>query len=155
MATLISRIFDQVAAIQKPPPLRQLRPDLQSARRDTRLIALVTMRKLIDSFGLRNSYFATAEPLTVDPDSTCRWQATIIIGEFIETQPDRVWQVARSLGNSRKADIRMAASTVLLEHLLEYHPTQMCALSKRSSLSVTSDSPTQLVIAGISVTDGA
>jgi len=63
--------------------------------------------------GVRDSYFALATPLTVDPDSTCRWQATIIVGEFIEKEPDRVWQVARQLGKSSKADIRMASSTVL------------------------------------------
>jgi hypothetical protein len=77
---------------------------------------------------LRHGYFALVKPLTIDPDSTCRWQATSIIGEFIETDPERVWQVARELGKSPKADIRMASSTVLLEHLLEHHSDRMTRL---------------------------
>jgi hypothetical protein len=48
-----------------------------------------------------------------------------VIGEFIETRADQVWAVARELAKSPVTDIRVAASTVLLEHLLEYHPTVM------------------------------
>ena len=48
-----------------------------------------------------------------------------MIGGFIETDPDRVWPIARALAKSANADIRMASSTVLLEHLLEYHPATM------------------------------
>lgn len=65
------------------------------------------------------------QPLTVDTDAKCRWQATIIIGEFIEDDPERVWRVARQLAMSTKSDVRAAAATVLLEHLLQYHPKKM------------------------------
>jgi len=93
--------------------------------RDMRLRALARIRKQIKTTGLRDRCFELAQRLTIDPDSTCRWQATIIIGEFIETDPDRVWQVARQLGTSAKSDIRMASATVLLEHLLQYHTARM------------------------------
>ena len=108
--------------------MQELKQELRSSIRDKRLLALVRIRQQIERSGLRTSYFSLAEPLTLDPDSTCRWQATIVIGEFIETQPDKVWRVARELGQSPKPDIRVAASTVLLEHLLQYYPARMGAL---------------------------
>jgi hypothetical protein len=126
MSSILSRAYATVARDTRPATLEQLRRDSRSRVRDKRVAAMVRIRKEIDFRGLRNSCFAIAEPLTIDADSTCRWQATIVIGEFIETQPDRVWRVARALGESRKADIRMASTTVLLEHLLEFHPSRMC-----------------------------
>jgi hypothetical protein len=48
-----------------------------------------------------------------------------VIGEFIEANPDQVWPIARDLAMSANADIRMASTKVLLEHLLEYHPARM------------------------------
>jgi len=68
---------------------------------------------------------ALAAALVEDSHSVCRWQACIIVGEFIDTAPERVWQIARRLGSSRNADIRIAATTVLLEHLLQCQPRQM------------------------------
>lgn len=50
-----------------------------------------------------------------------RWQAIIRVGEFIETQPEAVWQFARRWGKHAQADLRAAVSTCLLEHLLEHH----------------------------------
>ena len=58
-------------------------------------------------------------------DSHCRWQATIVVGQFIQTKPNLVWPVAFELAKSPNPDIRMASSTVLLEHLLQYHPETM------------------------------
>ena len=50
-----------------------------------------------------------------------RWQAIIRVGEFIETQPEPVWQFAHRWGRHAQADLRMAVATCLLEHLLEHH----------------------------------
>jgi len=131
MASLISRAFESAAADPRVRTIRDLRSELQGAVRDRRLLALVRVRQQIERNGLRNGYFSLVEPLTFDPDSNCRWQATLVIGEFIETQPDKVWKVARELGRSAKADIRMAAATVLLEHLLEHYPSRMGSLFEK------------------------
>ena len=135
MASLINRVSAVVAADPRRRTIQDLREELHSPIRDMRLRALVRIRKEIERSGLRNSYFNLAEPLTLDPDSNCRWQATIVIGEFIETQPDRVWRVARALGQSAKADVRVASSTVLLEHLLQHYPTRMASLFERELMS--------------------
>ena len=74
---------------------------------------------------MKEGYFGLARQLVCDSDSTCRWQATIVIGEFIPTHRDQVWAVALELAKSRVADVRMASSTLLLEHLLEHHPRTM------------------------------
>lgn len=50
-----------------------------------------------------------------------RWQAIIRVGEFIETQPEKVWQFAHRWGKHAQADVRMAVATCLVEHLLEHH----------------------------------
>jgi hypothetical protein len=50
-----------------------------------------------------------------------RWQSIIAVGEYIETNPHEVWQFILKWGKYPDSDIRMAVSTCLLEHLLEYH----------------------------------
>src|SRR6185436_20659369 len=53
----------------------------------------------------------------IDP----RWQAIIAVSEFIEAEPEAVWSFARKWGAHPDNDLRMAISTCVLEHLLEYH----------------------------------
>ena len=60
---------------------------------------------------------AAAREGQIDP----RWQAIIRVGEFIETQPEPVWQFAHRWGRHAQRDLRMAVATCLLEHLLEHH----------------------------------
>ncbi len=50
-----------------------------------------------------------------------RWQAIIRVGEFIETQPEAVWQFTHRWGKHAQRDLRSAVATCLLEHLLEHH----------------------------------
>ena len=50
-----------------------------------------------------------------------RWQAVIAVAEFIEIEPKVVWSFAKRWGCSSDADLRMAISTCVLEHLLEHH----------------------------------
>lgn len=50
-----------------------------------------------------------------------RWQAIIRVGEFIESNPDEVWEFALKWSKHPQADLRAAVSTCLLEHLLEHH----------------------------------
>jgi hypothetical protein len=53
----------------------------------------------------------------IDP----RWQAIIAVSEFIEAEPELVWSFGRKWGAHPDDDLRMAISTCVLEHLLEFH----------------------------------
>ena len=59
----------------------------------------------------------TAPQGELDP----RWQAIIAVSEFTATHPEQVWLFARKWGAFPDADLRMAISTCVLEHLLEHH----------------------------------
>lgn len=74
--------------------------------------------------GLRRTYFDLARSLIDDCHNTCRWQAMIVIGEYIETDPARVWPIVEHYGQSDDEDMRAAVATVLLEHALGYHRRQ-------------------------------
>ena len=122
---LLVRMFRRAEADKRAPTVDALRRQLRSADRDTRLLALVRMRHQIARGRLRKAFREMAAGLVEDRNTFCRWQATIIVGEFIHSSPQRVWAVARRLAYSPNADIRMAATTVLLEHLLEYQSQLM------------------------------
>lgn len=64
-----------------------------------------------------------------------RWQAIIRVGEFIETQPEAVWEFAHRWGKHAQADLRMAVATCLLEHLLEYHFDLLFPRTRRAALA--------------------
>jgi hypothetical protein len=50
-----------------------------------------------------------------------RWQAIIAVGEYVESEPEAVWQFARRWGGHPQEDLRDAIATCLVEHLLEHH----------------------------------
>jgi hypothetical protein len=50
-----------------------------------------------------------------------RWQAIIAVGDFAETDPEPVWLFGERWGVNPDEDLRMAITTCILEHLLEYH----------------------------------
>lgn len=54
-------------------------------------------------------------------EENTRWQAVIKVGEYVETNPEEVWQFVRKWGPHAQADLRMAIACCLLEHLLEHH----------------------------------
>ena len=101
--------------------VQSLRQMCLSDDSDTRILGLVLMRLQIDSAELLTDYFDIARQLIEDQNNTCRWQSIIVIGEFIESDPDSVWEVASYYGASDDEDMRDAVATVLLEHLLEYY----------------------------------
>jgi hypothetical protein len=103
---------------------------LRSRSADVRLYALFKIREQLNT-RLRKGYFALARRSIVDPDNDCRWQALIVVGEFVESNPTRVWRVVMQYGVSKVADIRTAVATVLLEHLLEHHFTQIFPRARR------------------------
>jgi hypothetical protein len=63
-----------------------------------------------------------------------RWQAIIRVGQFVETQPEAVWQFARRWGTHAQRDLRSAVATCLLEHLLEHHFELVFQRVRRASL---------------------
>ena len=125
MGTILDRALEAIHADPWHRSLPALRAELNSRNRDRRVTALMRIRYQIEARGLRRGYFELASRHVEEQDSGCRWQATTVIGEFIESSPDLVWPIARELAMSPNADIRMASTTVLLEHLLEYHPSKM------------------------------
>jgi len=125
MATILERALQRLNVDPRPYTLSALRAELNSRIRDRRVTALMRIRRQIEMKGLRQSYFDLVRGHIQERDSTCRWQATIVIGEFIEKDPEQVWPIALELAKSANPDIRMASTRVLLEHLLEYHPRTM------------------------------
>jgi hypothetical protein len=78
-------------------------------------------------------------PGTPAPEGTRdrRWQAIIRVGEFVETQPEPVWQFTHRWGKHAQADLRMAVATCLLEHLLEYHFESLFPRVRRAAIEST------------------
>ncbi|MHC4218037.1 MAG: hypothetical protein ACYSU7_06220 [Planctomycetota bacterium] len=62
-------------------------------------------------------------PGTPAPDDAMdpRWQAIIEVGEYIESEPEKVLQFVLRWGGHAQDDLRMAIATCLLEHLLGCH----------------------------------
>jgi hypothetical protein len=50
-----------------------------------------------------------------------RWQAIIKVGEYIEAEPELVWEFICRWGGHPQEDLRDAIATCLLEHLLAWH----------------------------------
>jgi hypothetical protein len=86
-----------------------------------RLQGLRLMRQRIEAGVLSRPFFSLARSLINDSNNDCRWQAIIVVGEFIEENPEGVWEVICEYGVFDDEDMRTAVATVLLEHLLEYH----------------------------------
>lgn len=104
---------------------------------DTRLLAVLVMRNQIYLRRPLPGYLDLAELTIPDADNTCRWQAMIVVGEYIKSQPERVWRIVEEYGAHRSADMRAAVATVLLEHLIDVNPSRYRpraeALAARSS----------------------
>lgn len=119
-AQRVRRMFDRVKQTSNPiRSIAELSLLSRSRSADRRLEALVRMRHQIETGGRRPGYLAAARRLVTDGDNDCRWQALIVVGEFIDVDPVAVWQVVRRHGGSPDDDMRMGVATVLLEHLLE------------------------------------
>jgi hypothetical protein len=99
---------------------RRLAARAASADASSRLGVLRFLREQMTSGERPPYYFDLARSLIGDPDNDCRWQAMIVIGEFIADNPEGVWDVICEFGVSEDDDMRAAVSTILLEHLLEH-----------------------------------
>lgn len=100
-------------------PLDELTSLARSQNVDDRKRALAAMRAAYTS--THPEYLEIARGMIADVDNNCRWQATIVVGEFIQTHPAVVWEVVCEHGDSPDEDLRDAIATCLVEHLLEYH----------------------------------
>jgi hypothetical protein len=86
-----------------------------------RLRSLRLMRRRIEAGEPPEYFLGLARTLVGDADNDCRWQALIVVGESVESDPEAVWQVVCEHGASEDEDMRSGVATVLLEHLLEHH----------------------------------
>jgi hypothetical protein len=102
--------------------LRSLTELAQSPQVADRLFALAVLWDWLESNGPRAQYLKLARPLIRDRDNDCRWQALVVVGEFVRTDPEAVWRVAKRFGSSMDTDMRTGVATVLLKHLFEHHP---------------------------------
>jgi hypothetical protein len=50
-----------------------------------------------------------------------RWQALMKIEDFVQSDPEPIWNFAVKWGCHQDQDLRTAVAVLLLEHLLEYH----------------------------------
>lgn len=50
-----------------------------------------------------------------------RWQAILHVGDYIESDPEAVWDFVRRWGSCPDEDVRDAIACCLLEHLLEFY----------------------------------
>src|SRR5262245_53048934 len=58
----------------------------------------------------------------VEEGNDPRWQAIIAVGDFIESDPELVWQFILDTADTSDQDLQSALATCLLEHLIEEHP---------------------------------
>ena len=66
-------------------------------------------------------YFDLAKRLLRDPVSDIRWQAFIVLGDYLPTRHREIWRIILRYGISPNRDVQTAVGTILLEHLLEQH----------------------------------
>jgi len=127
-----NRIWHRVRTETDSSSLRKLTRMLRSRNGDARLAALFRVRKQMSTTRLKG-YFTLGKSCMTDRDNDCRWQATIIVGEYIHLFPDKVWKVIAKFGRSSDRDMRVAVSSILLEHLLEQRFKQFFQRVKREA----------------------
>jgi hypothetical protein len=84
-----------------------------------RLQSLRLMRGRIAAGRPATDFLEPAKTLIGDSDNDIRWQAIIVVGESVPSDPQAVWEIVQQYAASPDEDIRDAVATVLLEHLLD------------------------------------
>lgn len=82
-----------------------------------RLLALLLMRE--ESWRQRAAHFELARSMIGDRDNACRWQAVIVIADYLESRTEDVWDVIDQYAERADDDMQTALFCVLLEHLWE------------------------------------
>lgn len=115
-------VLGQVWASREPRRVgpEQLTRWLKSPKVEVRLRALLAMRRQFRR-GQPKVYLRMAEPLLWDRSGIVRWQAAIVIGLFIDTDPDEVWRVLCEHDHRRNQDACWMFGCVLLEDMLWEH----------------------------------
>lgn len=116
----VKNIWGEVKREHKYFSSDELAKMIESKEANTRLSALLTMRKQIEEGNSPDDYFVLARRVISDSENNCRWQSLIVVSESIETKPDLIWEVISEFGDSEDDDMRTAIATILLEHLLDY-----------------------------------
>jgi hypothetical protein len=103
---------------------KEIKALLESPDSDNRLLAAFIIRKKIENIDSPSEqYFDIAKEMINDADSDCKWQAFIIIGNFLRLKPNDCWQIILEYGDSGNPDTRAAVATLLLEHYFEQNPS--------------------------------
>src|SRR5262245_11685991 len=76
-----------------PIRMSELQLMCRSTQPDDRLLALVLMRRDCDAGASNPEFLKLATDLLPDRDNDIRWQAAVVIGEFIDSEPDKVWEI--------------------------------------------------------------
>ena len=96
----------------------------------TKLHGILCVRQIVEAGDLSNRWLTIATSHLFDNNADCRWQAFIIVGSYIQTEPDYVWSIVRLLGHCPDKDVQAATATVLMEHLLDSFPDTFLAEAK-------------------------
>jgi hypothetical protein len=64
-------------------------------------------------------HFDLARSMVGDTDNHCRWQALIVVGEYLDSRTEDVWDVIDENAASADEDMQTAIFCLLLEHLWE------------------------------------
>src|SRR3954471_7630664 len=79
--------------------MRTLTTMCNSSDKLTRIKALRFMFQR-SSASTPKAYLTIAERLIPDRSNECRWQALIVVSNFVESDPEDVWRIILKFGNS-------------------------------------------------------
>lgn len=69
----------------------------------------------------RRFIFEMCDRLIPDRSSYVRWDSLAILGDYVETHPDRLWPLVLKWGSVKNYRIREGIACGVLEHILEHH----------------------------------
>jgi hypothetical protein len=117
---LLKKTWGQARTYRADVRFEEIQRLCESAESQCRLLGLLLARRQIERGEPASRYFELARWMVPDTENDCRWQAMIVIGESIASNPDAVWEIVCEYGDSADSDMRTAMATVLLEHLLDH-----------------------------------
>lgn len=69
-----------------------------------------------------------------DGENDPRWQAIMLIEDFVETEPEVILPFVLKWGRHEQEDLRTAIAVLLVEHLLEFHFPSLFPRIEKASL---------------------
>lgn len=119
--------------IKKRVRLGEIKTLARSTRARDRLRALRVIREQCLERKLEG-HWLVAKSLLRDTNTDVRWQAFIVVGEFMESKPQEVCNIIVTYGASDDEDVRTAVGTVLLEHMIAGRHYGMCMTALKEAL---------------------